>query len=63
MSEEKDKKKDKKKAVKDLKIDINEFGEMRTTINLDALNTFLNKNVADKKLIELKDAAKNKKKT
>ena len=33
-------------------IRINEFGEVQSTIPVDRLNSFLNENVKDKKLIE-----------
>lgn len=55
------KKKTKKTAPKvhdDLKgfnININEFGEIQTNVNIEKLNTFLNKNVDDKKLRGLED--------
>lgn len=36
-------------------IGINEFGEIRSNLNIDKLNDFLNKNVDDKKLRGLED--------
>ena len=36
-------------------IGINEFGEIKTNLNIDKLNEFLNKNVDDKKLRGLED--------
>ena len=36
-------------------IGINEFGEIKTNLNIDKLNAFLNKNVDDKKLRGLED--------
>ena len=38
--------------LKGFDIQINEFGEIVSTIAVDRLNTFLNKNVQDKKLSE-----------
>jgi hypothetical protein len=54
MSDEKKPKKTPKTPAKIDKFDmgINEFGELTTTINLDKINDFLNKNVGDKKLAE-----------
>lgn len=34
---------------------INNFGEIRSSMNIDDLNTFLNKNVEDKKLTDRED--------
>lgn len=36
-------------------IDINEFGEIKTSMPLDKLNAFLNKHVEDKKLKDRDD--------
>lgn len=36
-------------------IGINEFGEIKTNLDIDKLNSFLNKNVDDKKLRGLED--------
>ncbi len=33
-------------------IKINEFGEIKTNLNIDKLNRFLDENVEDKKLLE-----------
>ena len=38
------------KELKDLEIQVNEFGEVVINKSADELNTFLNKNVKDKKL-------------
>ncbi|MEM8528727.1 MAG: hypothetical protein AAGG68_29095 [Bacteroidota bacterium] len=52
-------KKDKKKtdpevheSLKGFNININEFGEVSSSIQVDQINEFLNENVADKKLKE-----------
>ena len=60
MSDEKKPKKAAKKSTKIDKFDmgINEFGELTTTIDLDKINNFLNKNVADKKLTEKEEKEK-----
>jgi hypothetical protein len=47
------KKKDEPQLHKDLegfRIDINEFGEIKTTFDINKINDFLNRNVDDKKL-------------
>ena len=54
----KDKKKDKPTVNPDLEgfnIEIDSFGEIRTSYNIDDINNFLNKNVEDKKLEERDD--------
>ena len=38
------------KDLEGFSIDINEFGEIKTSMPLDKLNDFLNKHVEDKKL-------------
>ena len=38
--------------LKGFDIRINEFGVMETTYNVDKLNTFLDENVEDKKLVD-----------
>ena len=43
------------KELTGFRININEFGEIKTSLNIDRLNDFLNKNVADKKLSGLED--------
>ena len=53
-----DKKKDKPTVNPDLEgfnIEIDSFGEIKTTYNIDDINDFLNKNVEDKKLEERDD--------
>lgn len=35
-----------------LDLSVNQFGNIKTTMDLDKINSFLNDNVADKKLIE-----------
>ncbi len=53
------KKSDKKvKKIERLNMGINEFGELTSNINLDEINSFLNKNVDDKKLNEKKNKDK-----
>jgi hypothetical protein len=56
MSDEKKVKKavKKKKTIDKLNMGINEFGELKSNINLDDVNRFLNENVDDKKLNEKK---------
>lgn len=39
-------------------MNINKFGEIKSSMNIDDLNTFLNKNVEDKKLIDRDDLKK-----
>lgn len=57
----KDKKKpDLHKDLEGLDISINEFGEIEGNFNVDELNEFLNENVEDRKLQELKDKLKEK---
>ncbi len=41
--------------LKGFDIKINEFGEMDRNLAIDTLNSFLDKNVADKKLIQLSE--------
>ncbi|MTI38809.1 hypothetical protein [Fulvivirga lutimaris] len=36
-------------------IEIDSFGELRTSFSIDKINEFLNKNVEDKKLIDRED--------
>ena len=38
------------KDLQGFEVNINAFGEITTSFNIDALNDFLNKNVDDKKL-------------
>jgi hypothetical protein len=43
-------------------VSINEFGELRSNMNIEKINEFLNKNVDDKKLLEREDIGEIKKK-
>jgi hypothetical protein len=43
------------KELTGFRININEFGEIKTNLNIEKLNDFLNKNVFDKKLNGLED--------
>lgn len=38
--------------LKGFDLKINEFGELSSSLNVDEINKFLNKNVEDKKLME-----------
>ena len=38
--------------LKGFNIEINEFGEIKTNLDVDKLNKFLNENVEDKKLVD-----------
>lgn len=54
----------KPKVSKDLEgfdIRIDSFGEIKSTVDIDKLNTFLNRNVDDKKLREREDLERLKK--
>jgi len=58
MAKKKSAKKEKPKVNKDLDgfdIQINSFGEIVTSYDLDKINNFLDKNVDDKKLRERED--------
>lgn len=55
---EQKKRKVKSKVNKELDgfdVNINQFGEIQSTLNIDEINKFLNKNVDDKKLRDRKD--------
>jgi len=41
-------------------MEIDSFGEIKTSFDIDKLNDFLNKNVEDKKLINREDKGKKK---
>ena len=41
--------------LKGFKMEINSFGEISSSLPIEAINAFLNKNVADKKLQERED--------
>jgi len=49
--------------LKGLKMSVNEFGRLDTSISLERINDFLDKNVVDKKLNEEKWEEKKKKAT
>lgn len=46
------------KALEGLDITINSFGEIKSNLNIDNINDFLNKNVDDKKLRDRDDLDK-----
>lgn len=46
------------KALEGLDITINSFGEIKSNLNIDNINDFLNKNVDDKKLRDRDDVDK-----
>ena len=50
-----DKKPDVHKELKGFDIKINEFGEIKTNLEVDRLNQFLDENVEDKKLRDRED--------
>ena len=59
------KKKDKPKVHKDLdgfEMSIDQFGEIKSNMNIEKINAFLNENVDDKKLAERDDYEEMKKK-
>lgn len=47
--------------LKGFNVEIDSFGELKTSYNIDKINDFLNKNVEDKKLLEREDYKKLKK--
>lgn len=49
------KKSAKKNLLKDYEISVNEFGEIKTNLDIDAINEFLDENVEDKKLVDRED--------
>lgn len=54
----KDKKEDKPNVHDELKgfdIEINEFGQIKTSYDVNKINKFLNQNVQDKKLVDRED--------
>jgi hypothetical protein len=54
----KEKKKPKPKVHKELQgfdMAIDQFGEIKSNMNIEKINDFLNKNVEDKKLVERND--------
>lgn len=46
------------KDIDGFDININQFGEIKTTLNFEKLNAFLNKNLDDKKLREKEEKEK-----
>lgn len=65
MSQKEEPKEDKPKVHKDLAgfdIKINTFGEIQMSYDIEKINSFLNKNVEDKKLKDLDDKPKKGKK-
>ena len=58
MSKKTDKKEEKPKVHKDLEgleISVDQFGEIKSNMNIEKINEFLDKNVDDKKLAERDD--------
>ena len=58
MSKKDDKSSKKSKVHKDLdglNVEIDDFGKIKTNINIDEINKFLDKNVEDKKLKDRDD--------
>ena len=47
--------------LKGFNVEIDSFGELKTSYDIDKINNFLNKNVEDKKLMERADYKKLKK--
>ncbi len=45
-----------------LEISINQFGEIKSNMNIEKVNEFLNANVEDKKLVEREETLKKRKK-
>jgi len=57
-NKEEEKKKEKPTVNKDLKgfnVEIDSFGELKSSLSIDKINEFLNKNVEDKKLVDRED--------
>ncbi len=50
------------KDLDGLEVSIDTFGEIRSNMNIEKINEFLNKNVDDKKLIERDEKEEGKKK-
>ncbi len=44
-----------KNHLKNYKINVNEFGEIKTNLDIDAINEFLDEHVEDKKLKDRED--------
>ena len=51
------------KDLDGLEVSIDTFGEIRSNMNIERINEFLNKNVDDKKLLERDDIEEIKKKS
>jgi len=49
------------KELDGLEVSIDTFGEIRSSMNIEKINEFLNKNVDDKKLLEKEEADRLKK--
>jgi hypothetical protein len=45
------------KELDGLEVSINQFGELKSNMNIDKINEFLNKNVEDKKLLDRDETA------
>lgn len=61
--EKQSKKQGKPRVHKDLsgfEISINQFGEIKSNMDIEKVNEFLNKNVEDKKLVEREEVLKKK---
>lgn len=50
------------KDLSGLEISIDQFGEIKSNMDIEKVNEFLNKNVEDKKLVERKETMKKVKK-
>ena len=50
------------KELDGMEVSINTFGEIRSNMNIEKINEFLNKNVDDKKLLEREEKEELKKK-
>lgn len=62
-SDKSSKKQGKPRVHKDLtglEISINQFGEIKSNMNIEKVNEFLNRNVEDKKLVEREETLKKK---
>ena len=49
------------KNLSGLEVSIDTFGEIKSTMNIEKINSFLDENVDDKKLIEQKESDQKKK--
>lgn len=50
------------KSLSGLEVSIDPFGEIKSTMNIEKINSFLDENVEDKKLIEQREHDEQKKK-